>query len=327
MSKARRSAGLRNTHAVDQCALYMVGSKRRLAALLMTDLSCLLGLYKNSDNYRIFFLKPRDDPFSTKRKPRWAQEPKYELRKVHARILWLLAGIAPPPYLHSATKGRSYRTNAARHLGSERLLKLDVRRFFPSTTESRVFAFFRETMKCAPDVSRLLARICSWKGVIPTGSPLSPLLTYYANKPMFDDLDALAAARGLRFTCYVDDLAFSGRNLARGFSEEVEGIVARHGHVLAHEKTRFFRKGSAKELTGVVIDGPRLRVPNSRFQKARRLKAAISTEADFSKKLRLVERLNGLAGEASQIDERFNGWSARINRELRTLRRKKQLDF
>lgn len=308
-------------YSLSQCALYKVGSKARLAKVLRTTQAQLLALFQNDNNYKIFVIPAKDDPFSTPRKKRPAQEPKTELRRVHSRILRLLKGIEPPGYLHSAIKGRSYKTNAAAHLSKARVIKLDIRRFFPSTTETMAFIFFREVLCCSPDVARILARLTTWKGVLPTGSPLSPLLSYYANKAMFDDLSALAISRGLTFTCYVDDLTFSGENLSQGLANEIEEIILQHGHTVSTEKTRFFRRGSSREITGVIVKGDQLLAPNARFRKARALRWAIKLETDSARKLILVERLNGLIGEAAYLEPRFKSWSQAVIDELTVLRR------
>ncbi len=308
-------------HSIDQCTLYKTQSKARLVKILFTSTSRLAYLFANTANYRKFTIPPKDDPFSTPRKERPAQEPKYELRRIHERILYLIKGIEAPTYLHSAIKGRSHKTNAAAHLCQDRLVKLDIRRFFPSTTESRVFQFFTETLGCAPDISKILAKLCTCDGVLPTGSPLSPLLSYYANKPMFDELAELARSRGLVFTCYIDDLTFSGTSLSRGFFGEVELVVRKYGHAISQEKSRFYSLGAIAEVTGVMVTGGRLLAPNARFRKVRSLDRAIAAEGDISKKLHLVERLNGLIGEAAHIEPRFRVWAKSVREKLTRLRR------
>jgi hypothetical protein len=212
----------RKEYAVDQCALFKLESKGRLALLLFTELSKLERFAELGDgNYKLFPLKAVTDPFSKPRKGRDVQEPKTELRQIHDRIHKLLKRVNCPEYLHSAIKGRSYKTNAKAHVGQSRLLKLDVRKFYPTTTESRVYNFFRDEMQSGHDVSGLLARLCTWNGSLATGSPLSPLLSYYANKPMFYELSEMARSRELKFSCYVDDLTFSGDKISLGLAEQV----------------------------------------------------------------------------------------------------------
>lgn len=310
----------RDPFAIDQCALFKTGSKKRLATLLLCDQAAMQNLADSTHNYKIFEIPAQNDEFSPPRKKRLAQEPKEELRRIHVRILKLLKRIVVPPYLHSAVRGRSYKTNASSHLGSAQLLKVDIKKFFPSTTESRVFSFFADQLQCAPDIARLLAKICTCHGVIPTGSPLSPLLSFYANRPMFDELADLANANQLTFTCYIDDVVFSGSDLRRGFIGDVVSIVDAHGHKIAHGKTRFYSAREPKLVTGVIVKGNQLCVPHSRFKKARAIEKALSTSSEPARTLYLVEKLNGLIGEAATIDPRFRAWGRSINSRLREAR-------
>lgn len=74
-----------------------------------------------------------------------------------------------------------------------------------------VCRFFVDKLRCAPDIARLLTRISCFKGFLLTGSPLSPLLSFLAYWPMFEELSNVATDRGLSYTVYVDDVVMSGQ--------------------------------------------------------------------------------------------------------------------
>ena len=118
----------RGNYALDQSPIYKLRSQRRLAQLLRVPLKDIYGLLNAENNYRVF---PQGK--------RTCHDPKPKMKAIHKRLQILLNRIAPPEYLHSATKGRSYITNAAVHLGNDVLHKLDVRHFFDSTTYKHVF--------------------------------------------------------------------------------------------------------------------------------------------------------------------------------------------
>ena len=261
---------------LNQCALYRVRSKLRLALLLHTPLPRLFFLANNDNNYRIFLLPEETCPFTGKvTKERWVQEPKPELRGIHERLQRLLRQVTPPSYAHAAVKGRSYRSNALAHVTSDRIATFDVKKFYPSTSESRVHNFFADQLLCAPDVAAILAKLTCYQGGLPTGSPFSPILSLYANKPMFEDLGRLALTHALKFTCYVDDLTFSGDVLPRGLTALVTNIIEQHGHLISIRKTRIFRQNQGKHVTGVVLFKNSIHVPHSRFLKARMISVAI----------------------------------------------------
>jgi len=180
-------------------------------------------------------------------------------------------------------------------------------------------------MLCAHDIAGLLARlVCvERKGTfpcLPTGSPLSPLISIYANKPMFDDLAQLAGEHALTFTCYVDDLTFSGRAIPSGIEDMVTSIARRYGHNLSTHKSKKFGTHAAKHITGVVILNGRVTVPNSRFHKARKIQMAINAEPDPQKKIALMEKLAGLIGEAAYLDPRYRSLMDRTRQALSNFR-------
>lgn len=315
-------------YEINQCALYKLRSKTRLAVILNHPKERLLELAKSKSNYRIFELKEEICPFTKKRtKARMVQEPKSELKKVHARIQKLISRIEPPDYGHAAVKRRSYRTNAEAHISSLYVATLDIRKFYPSTRKSLVRNFFSEQLLCSPDVADILTNICCFsdnkdlRAVIglPTGSPLSPILSLYVNKPMFDKLDQYAKSEGLVFTCYVDDLTFSGNSIPGGIGRKIEEIVYSHGHKIASEKTKIFSPRHTKHITGVAISNGEIKVPYSRFKKARAIEEKIQSTppSDLHERLALHRKLSGLLGEAAFLDNRYTPWAQRSYAELR----------
>jgi RNA-directed DNA polymerase len=65
-------------------------------------------------------------------------------------------------------------------------VKVDVRSFFRSVKRSTVLRFFTKQMLCALDVAGMLANLLTVDRQLATGSSASPILSYYAHKPMFD---------------------------------------------------------------------------------------------------------------------------------------------
>lgn len=309
-------------YQLDQCALYKTRSKNRLAEILHIGVPALKSIAADA-NYKVFVLPSETCEFTGKiRKSRQVEEPKKSLKTLHERIRDLLSRVAHPDYAHAAVKKRSYRSNAEFHKASDVAATFDVKAFYPSTSEQTVFLFFLHQLKCAPDVAGLLSRLVCYRaipdkpGCLPTGSPLSPLLSIYANKPMFDALERLARERDLKFTCYVDDLTFSGAVVPANLERRVASIVKSHGHALANAKSRFFGKGMPKHITGVVLHQGKVAVPFGRFKKARRIEMAISKAEELPEKIRLMRKLSGLLGEAAYLDGRYKIWATKSYRRL-----------
>jgi hypothetical protein len=233
---------------------YKLQSKKLLANLLKTELPSLQALI-NDDNYNCYTdlngAKPRD-----------IEHPYFNLDKVQTRIASLVCRIEQPKYIHSGVKGRSHKTNAEEHIGDHQVLTSDIQSFFPSTTVKMVFNFFHKRMGCSPDVSSLLAGLCTCKGHIPTGSRISMPLAFWANEPMFDQLHKLSAARNVTFTVFVDDIVFSGNSIDQKFLYNIKKIISACGHTAHPGKTKLHRAGKVKVVTGVAVGENGLLVAN-----------------------------------------------------------------
>lgn len=319
--KRPRSKRIAGGYALDQCALYKVGSKSRLGMILDKDIKILMSLCTNEGNYRVFKRPEEICEFTKKKtKERWVQEPVGELKHVLSRVAYLIGGIKLPDYCHGAAQGRSYLSNAAAHKGAKSVATFDIKSFFPSTPVSRVYGFFREGLGCAPDVAEILSNLCCYDGVLPTGAPTSPVVSFYANRALFDELHGLAQEYKLNFSVYLDDLTFSGDHVPRGFVDLVERIVLRHGHKLSTHKTRRFSEGVPRHITGVVVVDGAVRVPHGRFHKARGLMRAARVAATDLEKYIIVRRLAGLLGEAAFLDPRYKRWAQRTFDQMAALR-------
>lgn len=287
---------LRKSYALDQSPLYHLQSRKRLAAeIFNTELALLERLASNATNFRVFHIAQGD-------KSRQVEVPKAILERLHRRLFALLERVEKPPYLHSGVKKRSYLTNAQVHVGNVPLVKLDLKKFYPSVTGGMLYRFFHDVLRCSPDVAGLLTKLCVYDGHVPTGSCVSQLLAFFAVKPLFDEIQMLATRNGVRFTVYVDDMTFSGARATPAFLWSVKQRV--HAHGLKYHKDRSYPAGSRKVVTGVLVDGDRLAVqPSKELAMWRQMQALGSGEA--GERLSAIESLLGSAVAASQIEARF----------------------
>lgn len=295
-------------HAANQSALYKVTSPRKLANILNRTEIAIDALLQSDENYREFTLLEEHNPFSKKRKKaRLVQTPYSELRSVHQRLLKLLQRIQYPDYAHAGVKKRSYRSNAQAHQNSKEVATFDLTNYYGSVKSHHVYDFFLKQLKCAKDVAGIITRLSTHKNCLPTGSPLSPLLALHSSLTMFDDLESLAIKYGLVFTCYVDDLTFSGNSIPPSLEREAVSIVRRYGHSINKSKTRIFKEHQPKHVTGTVIINGKITVPYARMLTVRRLQAAIDgkIESFGFDEIKLHEKLAGVLNEASYLDPKF----------------------
>ena len=291
----------RKSLQIDNCWLFAISSKVDLARRLSTEKSSvsvadLHRLSGDLGNFKLFKIRQRG-------KEREVQEPKRELQRLHARIHKLLARIQVPNYLHSAVKGKSYLTNARAHAFGSPTIKIDVKKFFPSVQRVAIFTFFERTMHCRRDVAGLLADLLSFDARLPTGSSASPIIAYYAFKPMFDALHALAERNGLEMTCYVDDITMSGDDAGRNVLFEAHRIISSFG--LKSHKMKVFPANRPKIITGVCNSTEGERVPNGLHLKIKRGFDELELAQTATERDKTLVQLLGRMEAARQIDPTF----------------------
>lgn len=294
--KSRLKIKLKNkSYGLPQCALYNVTTKKKLAELIGVDLAELKVIAKSEDAYNTF------TDFGKNGKARDIQHPVGRLDIVHTRIASLVCRVKQPEYVHSGIKNRSHVSNASVHKEPNPVLVTDIRSFYESTNRKMVFNFFHAILKCAPDVSDLLADLCTYRGHIPTGSRLSMPIAYWANSSMFNALYALSCVNNINMSLFVDDIAFSGENVNTLFSLKIRKIISKYGHEAHPTKTILYKKDCVKVITGVAISGShnRLLARNEHlkclYQDMVLWRATIGDPQNIGVYNRLMGRLNSLA--------------------------------
>lgn len=292
----------------EQSHLYGIVSIHLLGKKLGLSVGDLERLAANG-KYRVFNLKDTG---------RLVEEPSPILQALHRKIHRYLARIEAPAYLHSAIKGRSYISNAIAHLGDGPMIKIDVKKFFPSVPQHKVMHFFRDQMSCASDVAGLLAKLLCRKGRLPTGGAASPIISYYAFKDMFDEIELICRERNLKMTCYVDDLTISGRGANKQLLHEVRLLINRAG--LKTHKAKFYDAARPKIVTGAMVKGNRLDLPYSRWKSIRAAEKDLATAATSEEKLKLYPALISRLHEAAQIDQSCRAMALHHGQKWRELR-------
>lgn len=237
---------VKTTYEIVRSPLYKLTSKNQLLKLLLlkeSELQFLLG--NDSKNYHVFFSNGR-----------LVQSPQKLLRRVHGRIFTLLKRITQPDYMFSGIKGKSNVSNAQQHHLNKFVLKVDIEKFFSTTKDEKIYAFFYEGCKCSARISKVLTALCHYQGVLPTGSSISMALAYWSNAEMFDEIDKVSKRFDITMTVYVDDITFStnSRNLNDLFLSTISKIITRHGLKINKRKIRFYNEVDTKLITGVAIN-------------------------------------------------------------------------
>ena len=260
----------------------VVFSLKHLAELLGTNYMDLCNLIRYRDGYYSYHLiKKRSGG------KRRIVVPYDNLKRIQRWILdEILAKEVVHPCCKGFIKGSNILGNAKVHVGKTYIKKFDLKDFFECIDVKRVYGIFRE-IGSSPAVSYDLASLCTikigdekfgamppykklWFGhlnkveypVLAQGAPTSPSLSNLICRKMDARLEKYAIINGLQYTRYADDLTFSGDDLTKlPKTAFVMKIVNEEGLRLNHKKTGVYGRDSRQEVTGVMVDGDRPRVP------------------------------------------------------------------
>jgi hypothetical protein len=307
MAKAKQPYII-NRIPMDRCHLYGIKSIHALALRLGWPLNKLESLA--SEKKYAVYPHPKTG--------RIIEQPNDALQSLHRQFHKYFARVEVPDYLHSVVKGRSYLTNAEAHVGHNSLIKIDIEKFYKKVSQHKIMHFFRDDLKCAPDVSGLLANLICYNQHLPTGSAVSPIISFFAYKGMFDKLESLAIANELRMTCYVDDITMSGTNASINILREARSIIFREG--LSAHKDRYFSELSPKVVTGVIVTAFGVSLPSSRWRKINDAANAIKACSTDAERLELYPPLISRLYEATQIEPRCRKLAEYHHKQWRALK-------
>lgn len=181
---------------------------------------------------------------------------------------------SPSKYAMGFTEGRSVVTNASIHKGHNYVFNIDLKDFFPSIHQARIWKRLQlEPLFLKQPIANVIAGLCSMKEVqedgsvryvLPQGAPTSPIITNMICDKLDHRLGGLARRFGVKYSRYADDITFSSMHNvyqpSSTFRTELKRIIESQGFVLNEAKTRLQKLGARQEVTGIIISD-KLNVP------------------------------------------------------------------
>lgn len=178
--------------------------------------------------------------------------------------------------------------DAARpHTGKAVVIRIDIEKFFESTTEQRIRAWFR-SIGWNEEAAAILTRQVTCGGHLPQGAPTSPRLSNLVNAAMDQSFANLAQDFEGSYTRYADDITLSfdidcGQQI-RGIIQSVRRILKTFGYRLQDRKTRILRSHQRQSVLGLTVNQT-VGIPRAtrrRLRAARHRAAAAQAEPTFS---------------------------------------------
>lgn len=178
---------------------------------------------------------------------------------------------------HGFMPGKSILTNSSPHKNKQYVFNIDLKNFFPTISGKRIRGLLMKDRKLQLPaiVATTLAHIACRNGVLPQGSPCSPILSNLICGILDTHLSRLANDCGCSYSRYADDITFStNKKVFPADIAEIDPanphkwlagkklstIIAQSGFFINNTKTRMQYKKSRQVVTGLIVN-KRINVP------------------------------------------------------------------
>lgn len=210
-------------------------------------------------------------------------EPLPSLKEIQDWILSnILYEIKCSRYAKAYIKNRSLIENVKYHKNKDAVLTLDILNFFGSITLKNVEDIFL-SFGYSSNVSNLLAKLCTYDGVLPQGASTSPYLSNLFLKSFDEIVAAYCVSRNIRYTRYADDLTFSGDKKDLDIENFIEIELYKIGLYLNKDKTKLMARNTRQIVTGIVV--------NDKLQTTKNDRNFIRNEVHYLAKFGIEEHL------------------------------------
>lgn len=185
-------------------------------------------------------------------------------RRILDEILTPYQNSLQQQHIHGFTQGKSTLTNATAHLknAEKKILKMDIEDFFGSVRYRDVEKIFLQ-IGYPEKISRFLARLTTYKGSLPQGSPSSPAISNIAFTEHDKAIVNICNANNLTYSRYADDISISG-DVNIEFSKNIKSLLANTTFSINPKKTKILKDGFS--ITGISISTGNTKLP-SRIKK------------------------------------------------------------
>ena len=139
--------------------------------------------------------------------------PNDKLKRVQRKIkTQFLAKYTYPKYVYGLG-GNTLKDHASIHKGATELIQIDIRDFYPSISHELVFKMWIEKFGFPADVARILTKLTTMNGGLMQGFPTSSHIAAIVAEDFTFALNGYCKSNSMRFSQYVDDFNFSGRDI------------------------------------------------------------------------------------------------------------------
>ena len=211
----------------------------------------------------------------------------------------ILDNISVSKFATGFSKNSSIVLNARKHLGSECILNLDIKDFFPSISVDDIFRIF---YYCGytKELSYTLSKLCTYDGFMPQGAPSSPAISNIRCLNLDKRISLLCEKYYANYTRYADDITISGKSSIIKMLPIIKEIIEAEGFSVNEKKVRVALPHQRQEVTGILIN-------NGKVAVSRKYKRKFYQEIYYCKKYGPAEHQRYIGDKHSYFKEHLYG--------------------
>lgn len=194
-------------------------------------------------------------------------------------------------------KWKSVLDNAKPHVGKDVVIKIDLKNYFPSIWQNRIFWVFSKRLKYSYEVSNYLAGLCTFENELPQWSPTSPMLanlvTINLDIRILSYISKIRKERKIKinYTRYADDISISLNSndtyLIDFLSNRIFDIIEEENFMVNYSKFKIIKKSRLQKITWIVVNN-KLSIWRKNFKE---MKAIVHNINVSSRELQYEQRL------------------------------------
>ncbi len=246
-------------HVLNACYLHTVETPKDLARLLGAFLFDVQDMI-NQPIYRHHVLPKKRGGY------RDIYAPGKELKKTQKHLNYYLQAyylLVNPEDVHGFVINPHYLgrrcnivENAMVHTGKSHLLNIDIKDFFPSISAKRVKELFSSPLfNYDEQITWALTMLTTYKGLLCTGAPTSPVLSNFVCLELDKELKNYALMNNLQYSRYADDLTFSSDDrIHDDMILDIVSIINKNHFRINQKKLRLVGANRRQTVTGITVN-------------------------------------------------------------------------
>lgn len=166
-------------------------------------------------------------------------------------------------------------SNAEKHRNKKIILNIDLENFFESFHFGRIKGFFNKNKYFSLDekISKDIANLVCYKGVLPQGSPTSPIITNLICNILDIGVRKLSKKYKFTYTRYADDLTFSSNDSNfvlkyQNLYDDLKLEIENNGFKINEKKTRICYSNLRQTVTGIIVN-KKINIPKEYYKETR----------------------------------------------------------